>query len=259
MVPALHDQENFMRLPALAVLFFATAALAAAQSATPWSYDGKTGPELWGRLDPAYRACTRGHLQAPINIHHARLNKALRPIEFHYMAGPVHLENNGHFLVAHVERGSYIVIGRVRYDLVQYEFHRPSENTVNGKLSDMEVELVHRSADGKLVIVSVLLIEDANQPNATMATLVPNLPAKAGSTAEITDMISTAGLLPADRGYWTYTGSVTTPPCGEGVQWFVFEQPMTISRTQLRAFSAIYARNNRPTQELNGRWLQADE
>jgi carbonic anhydrase len=72
-------------------------------------------------------------------------------------------------------------------------------------------------------------------------------------------MISTAGLLPADRGYWTYTGSVTTPPCGEGVQWFVFEQPMTISRTQLRAFSAIYARNNRPTQELNGRWLQADE
>lgn len=248
-----------MRLPALAVLIFATAAMAAAQSATPWSYDGKTGPELWGRLDPAYKACGHGHLQSPIDIHRARLNKALRPIEFHYMAGPVQLENNGRVLVAHVAQGSYIVIGGVRYDLVQYEFHRPSENTVNGKLSDMEIELEHRSADGKLVMVSVLFNENDNQPNATLAALTASLPAKAGATTQITDVISTAGLLPADRGYWTYTGSTTKPPCGEGVQWFVFEQPMTVSRTQLRAISAIYARNNRPVQELNGRWLQADE
>lgn len=249
-----------MRLSALAALLVVTAAsAAAAQSAAPWSYDGKTGPELWGRLDPSYQACARGHMQSPVNIHHAQLNKALPPIEFHYLAGAVELENNGHFIAVHVRPGSYIVAGGVRYNLLEYDFHRPSEHTVNGKLSDMEVELIHRSAEGKLAVISVLLIENDNQPNATLAAIVPSLPAKSGASVEITDMISTAGLLPADRGYWAYIGSETTPPCTEGVLRYVFEQQMTISRSQLRAFSAIYAHNNRPSQELNGRRILANE
>ena len=248
-----------MRSFALAALFVATAALAAGQSTAPWSYAGKTGPELWSRLDPSYQACGHGHEQSPVNIHHARLNKALQPIQFHYLAGPVHLENNGHAIEVHVDPGSYIIANGVRYDLIQYHFHRPSEHTIDGKLSDLEVHLVHRSADGKLAVVAVLMNENANQPNATLAALLPSLPAKPGTTEQVSDMVSTAGLLPADRGYWTYTGSLTTPPCTEGVQWFVLEQPMTVSRVQLTAFSNIYRNNNRPTQELNGRRVEADE
>ena len=247
-----------MRFSRLAVLFLGIAAMAAAQSAAPWSYNGKTGPELWGRLDPSYRACSHGHEQSPVNIRHARLNKALQPIEFHYLAGPVRLENNGHTIIAHVDPGSYIVANGVRYNLIEYDFHRPSEHTIDGKLSDMEVQLVHRSAEGKLAIVSVLFIENAAEPNAALATLWANLPA-AGATTHISDMVSTAGLLPADRGYWTYPGSLTTPPCTEGVQWFIMEQQMTVSRSQLNTFSAIYMMNTRPLQELNGRRLEADE
>ena len=165
-----------MRFSRLAVLFLGIAAMAAAQSAAPWSYNGKTGPELWGRLDPSYRACSHGHEQSPVNIRHARLNKALQPIEFHYLAGPVRLENNGHTIIAHVDPGSYIVANGVRYNLIEYDFHRPSEHTIDGKLSDMEVQLVHRSAEGKLAIVSVLFIENAAEPNAALATLWANLP-----------------------------------------------------------------------------------
>lgn len=247
-----------MRFFVLAAAFCAMATAATAQTA-PWSYQGKTGPELWSRLDPAYQACSRGHDQSPINIHRARLYNALQPIEFHYLAGPVRIENNGHYLVVHVDPGSYIVAGGVRYDLIEYDFHRPSEHTVDGHLADMEIELVHRSAEGKLAIVSVLFNENANAPNATLAELLPSLPAKPGTSQQITDMVSTGGLLPADRGYWTYIGSLTTPPCTEGVQWFVLEQPMTVSRRQLTAFAAIYSSNNRPTQELNRRLIEADE
>lgn len=247
-----------MRFFALAAVFCAVASVASAQTA-PWSYQGKTGPELWGRLAPAYQACSKGHDQSPVNIRHAHLNKALQPLEFHYLAGPVRIENNGHYLVVHVDPGSYIVAGGVRYDLIDYEFHRPSEHTIDGQLSDMEIELVHRSAAGQMAIVSILLNENANAPNATLATLLPSLPARPGTTEQITSMVSTAGLLPGDRGYWTYTGSLTTPPCTEGVQWFVLEQPMTVSRLQLTAFAAIDNGNSRPTQDLHGRRLEADE
>ena len=120
------------------LLSLGLAALAAAQTTAHWDYEGKTGPLGWGKLDPAYQACSKGHEQSPIDIRGAHLNKALQPIEFHYIAGPVTLENNGHTIVVHVDPGSYIVAGGVRYDLVQFHFHHPSEETVKGKLSDME-------------------------------------------------------------------------------------------------------------------------
>ena len=138
---------------ALAVLALAvSAALFAplsAQTTAPWSYNGKTGPLNWGKLDPAYKACSKGHEQSPIDIRGARLNKALQPIEFHYIAGPVTLENTGHTVVVHVDPGSYIVAGGVRYDLIQFHFHHPGEEAVKGKLTDMTIHLVHKSADGR--------------------------------------------------------------------------------------------------------------
>jgi carbonic anhydrase len=247
-----------MRLFVLSALVLGMASMAAAQNAN-WSYEGKTGPLRWGKLDPAYETCSKGHEQSPIDIRGAHLDKALQPIEFHYIAGPVRLENDGHAIVAHVDPGSYIVAGGVRYNLVDYVFRHPSEETVKGKLSDMSVQLVHKSADGKIAILAVRLIENENYPNATLAALREHLPMVAGKTEKITDMINPGGLLPADRGYWTYMGSLTTPPCTEGVRWFVFEQQVTLSREQLRAFASLYKINTRETQDPHGRRIEANQ
>ncbi len=247
-----------MRLSLLAALVFGMAAMAAAQNAN-WSYEGRTGPLRWGKLDPAYAACSNGHEQSPIDIRGAHLDKALQPIEFHYMSGPVTLENTGLGIVGRVNPGSYIVAGGVRYDLVEYDFRHPSEETVKGKLSDMSVQLVHKSAGGKVAILAVRLIEDQNKPNAVLATLWPHLPTSAGKSEKITDIVNPGGLLPADRGYWTYMGSLTTPPCTEGVRWFVFEQQVTLSRDQLRAFTAIFKVNTREIQDPHGRRIEANE
>lgn len=248
-----------MRLSSLIFLPAVLATVAAAQSPVQWDYQGKDGPAFWGRLSPAYQACSSGHEQSPIDIRGARLNKALQPIQFHYIAGPLTLVNTGHTVEVNVDPGSYIVAGGVRYDLIEFHFHHPSEHTVKGKLSDMEIHLVHKSADGKLAVVAVRLNEDRGFPNATLAALWEHLPTVAGKAEKITDMVDAAGLLPADRGYWTYTGSLTAPPCTEGVQWFVFEQELSISREQFRAFANLYKLNSRPLQNPRGRKIEADE
>jgi carbonic anhydrase len=225
----------------------------------PWDYEGKRGALVWGKLDPAYKVCSQGHQQAPLEIRGARLDKALQPIEFHYIAGPITLEHNGHTIVAHVDPGSYIVAGGVRYDLVQFDFHHPGEEPVKGKLTDMDVQLLHKSADGQLAVVVVRLAQEIGSPNAVLATLWPHLPTKAGQTEKVTEMVSAGGLLPADRGYWTYAGSLSTPPCTEGVRWFVFEQELSVSRDQLRAFAAMFKVNSRPVQDPHGRRIAANE
>jgi carbonic anhydrase len=260
-------EEIPMRFPALSAFALALAsiftALATAQTTAPssanWSYEGKTGPLVWGKLDPAYRACSKGHEQSPINIRGARLNTALQPIEFHYIAGPVTLVNDGRTIVAHVDPVSSIVARGVRYNLVEFSFHRPSEQAMRGKLSDMEVDLLHRSADGKLAVVAVRLTEDTGNANATLAALFADLPATAGASEKITEMVNPGGLIPADPGYWTYMGSLTTPPCTEGVSWFVFEQPVSISRAQFRAYASLFRMNTRGLQDPHGRRIEANE
>jgi carbonic anhydrase len=228
-------------------------------SGPKWDYVGKYGPLNWGKLDPSYKACSAGKEQSPIDIRGAHLNKALQPIEFHYMAGPVTLENNGHTVVAHVKPGSYIVADGTRYDLQQFHFHHPAEEAVKGKLSDMAVHFVHRSADGKLAVIAVRLNEDRGFPNAVLSALWPSLPKASGQTAEIKDMIDPGGLLPTGKGYWTYMGSLTTPPCTEGVHWFVYEQELSISRNQLRTFGVLFPLNSRPLQDPHGRKIEASE
>jgi carbonic anhydrase len=257
-----------MRFPAaLVVLTLGLAAVAAAQTpdpnvdqnAAPWSYQGKTGPLVWGKLDSAYQACSKGHEQSPLDIRGAHLNKALAPIEFHYIAGAVTVENNGHTIEVHVKPGSYIVAGGVRYELLQFHFHHPSEEAVKGKMSDLSVHLVHKSADGKLAVVAVRMREEAGSPNAVLAALWPHMPRTAGASEKVTEMVNAGGLLPVDRGYWTYMGSLTTPPCTEGVRWFVFEQELSLSRDQLRIFAALYRMNTRGLQDAHGRRIEANE
>ena len=256
-----------MRFPALAALALGLAAVATAPAcaqtapapAANWSYFGKTGPLVWGKLDPAYRACSQGHEQSPIDIRGAHLNKALPPIKFHYISGPITLVNDGRTIMAQVDPGSYIVANGVRYDLTGFVFHHPGEEAVKGRLSDMEVQLLHRGADGKLAVVDVRLVENPGKPNATLATLWQHLPVTAGASEKIEEMVNPGGLLPADRGYWTYTGSLTTPPCTEGVSWFVFQQELSLDRDQLRAFAALFRMNSRGLQDPHKRRIEASE
>jgi carbonic anhydrase len=248
-----------MRRLAAHLFLLAFSTLCASAQNANWSYEGHTGPLVWGKLDPAYQACSHGRDQSPVDIRGARLNSALQPIEFHYISGPETLENTGRGIVVHVDSGSYIVAGGVRYNLLRYEFHHPSEHAVKGRLTDMEVDLIHQSAEGRLAVVAVRLSEKRGDPNAILATLWEHLPTTAGTKSKIDDMINPGGFLPADRGYWTYTGSEVTPPCSEGVQWFVFENDVSISRDQLRAFANLFRMNTRPLQNLNGRRIGTNE
>src|ERR1700728_784500 len=171
-----------MRLSVIAFVLIGFSTFSAAQNGANWTYEGKTGPLVWGRLDPVYETCSKGHEQSPIDIHGARLNKALEPLEFHFIAGPVTLENTGRGIVAHVDPGSVMVADGVRYHLTELDFHHPSEHPVKGKLSDMEVDVVFHSDDGKTAIVAVRLNQDRSIPNALLAMLWGHLPTKPGTS-----------------------------------------------------------------------------
>ncbi len=248
-----------MRLHAIVFLSFCATTTAMAQSGAPWDYAGKHGPLVWGKLDPAYRACSEGHQQSPIDIRRAHLNTSLRPLEFHFIAGPVTLENTGNLIVVYVDPGSTMVADGVHYELQRLEFHHPGENAVRGKLTDLDVEMVYRSPDSRMAVVAVRLAMDRGDPNAMLAQLWPHLPKLAGESGKASDEIDPGGFLPADRGYWTYMGSLTTPPCTEGVRWFVFEDVLSLSRDQLRAYTAIFRMNSRPLQDTHGRRIEANE
>lgn len=247
-----------MRIALTAIFSFSLALAAAAQSPSDWTYQGKTGALVWGKIRPEYQACSKGREQSPIDIRGARLDSALKPIEFHYIAGSATINNTGNGIEVQVNPGSYILADGVRYNLVRYEFHHPSEHTVRGKFSDMEVDLVHRSADNKEAIIAVRLSEQRGDPNAILAMLWQHLPAP-GNSEKTTDMVNPGGLLPPDRGYWTYTGSELTPPCAEGARWFVFENEVSISRTQLNTFISFYRVNTRPVQDLHDRKITANQ
>lgn len=249
-----------MRFHRIAALMLAVAAVSAsAQSGTAWEYSGKTGPLNWGKLDPSYRACSQGKEQSPIDIRGAHLDKNLKPIQFHYISGAVTLENTGKTIVVHVGPGSYIVVDGQRYDLQKFEFHHPSEEAVRGKLTDIGVELIHKDAGGKFAIIAVRLALDQSASNAVLAELWPYLPAKAGATEKTNEMINPGGFLPADRGYWTFMGSLTEPPCTEGVRWIVYQEPLSVSRLQIRTFTSLFPVNSRPLQDAHGRKIEANE
>ena len=247
-----------MRLFPAAFVALACCAAVSAQTAA-WTYEGKNGPLNWGKLDPAYEACGKGREQAPIDIRGARLNKGLSPLEFHYRSGGVTLENNGNTIVAHVHPGSYMVSNGMRYELQAFEFHHPGEIAVKGKLNDMDVELVHKSTDGKYVVVEVRFQMDRGQANPLMALLWQHLPQKAGATEKIDDLINPAAFFPSDPGYWTFAGSLSTPPCTEGTTWFVYQDPIPMSLGQLRDFSALFKISSRELQDAHGRKIDASE
>ena len=247
-----------MRIAAVFALVLGLAVTAAAQ-APSWSYAGKSGPINWGRLDPANSACSQGREQSPVDIRGARADKGLTPLDFHFLSGPVTMENTGNQIVAHIRPGGTLTAEGVQYQLQDIVFHHPSEHPVKGQFTDMDLDMMYKSADGKAAAVSVRLTLERGSANAIIASLWEHMPAAPGGKEEVSEPVNMGGLLPPDRSYWTYTGSLTNPPCTEGVRWYILEQPLSVSREQVRQFVSMFRINSRPLQETRGRKIRAFE
>lgn len=221
-----------------------------------WSYaDDQTGPIAWGKLAPEYAACAEGKAQSPVDLPaHVPLADAHR-ITFHYRAVPLKVVNNGHTIQVEVPAGNYIELDGARYELRQFHFHHPSEETIAGKPADMVAHLVHIDERGAVAVVGVLITAGAGEPVA-LDRIWHHLPTHAGEAlAPAGVQIDVAELLPPHRQFYHYTGSLTTPPCTEGVSWNVIAEPIHISVEHLDAFHALYPTNARPVQPLNERLI----
>jgi len=246
-----------MKRHLIAVLAFglATASIGYANETAPhWLYSGEDGPEHWAELDKNFSACKLGSEQSPIDIKGATKAKA-PAIEFSYHTVPLDIINNGHTVQLTIDKGNSITIGDKKYELLQTHFHTPSEERVDGKAYDMVWHLVHKSAEGKLAVVAVLV--KAGADNATLKTIIDNLPKETAKKEQPAGVsISVDSLLPANRGYYHFMGSLTTPPCSEGVNWYVLKEPIEASPDQIKKFSSIFGVNARPTQPLNSRTIE---
>jgi carbonic anhydrase len=218
-----------------------------------WAYEGKEGPAEWGKLDSTYSTCSLGHAQSPIDIKGAR-SADLPALKFNYKAVPLNIIDNGHTIQINYAAGSTLTVGDKIYSLQQIHFHHPSEEQINGHASDMVAHLVHSDSEGHLAVVAVLLKKGAE--NSLLTTLWKNIPSQKEKAVDVAGVqVDITNLLPTDRGYYTFAGSLTTPPCSEGVTWFVLKQQSSISANEIAAFAKIYPKNARPIQPLNGRML----
>lgn len=240
----------------IVVLLFGNISILSAQEPPHWEYEGEAGPEYWGELDPSYELCGLGEAQSPIDIAGEQaLN--LVDIAFEYVPTALTISNNGHTIQVNYDAGSSITYNETRYDLLQFHFHHPSEHTVRGQPADMEIHFVHRDSAGNLAVVGVMLIA-GDEDNANYAPIFDHLPHHHDETLIVDAHINAADLLPEARTYFTYTGSLTTPPCSQGVRWLLLTEPVSLSEAQIEAFSTIFELNARPAQALNDRDLLAD-
>ena len=221
-----------------------------------WGYAGEAGPAAWGGLRPEFSLCAKGQRQSPIDIRDG-IAVDLEPVQFDYKASGFGVIDNGHTVQVNVAPGNVIHVGGRRWELQQFHFHRPSEERIDGRQFDMVAHLVHKDADGKLAVVAVLLDKGSIQPIVQMVW--NNLPLEKGEEFKPQSVIDLNHLLPPDRRYYTYMGSLTTPPCNEGVLWMVMRQPVQVSQQQIDIFSRLYPMNARPVQQASGRLIKQSQ
>jgi carbonic anhydrase len=225
--------------------------LSAQQQPPHWGYSGHEGPENWGKLDPAYAACAVGKRQSPIDIKGAIISE-LTALKFDYNSVPLSIIDNGHTIQVNYAPGSTLSAGGRTYVLKQFHFHHPSEEHVNGHGFDMVAHLVHADADGRTAVVAVLF--KTGNANALINQLWNNIPAEKNKAVDVSGTtVNARDLLPSDLGYFTFSGSLTTPPCSEDVTWFVLKSTASLSPSQLAAFAKLYSNNARPIQPTNRR------
>jgi carbonic anhydrase len=239
----------------LALVAAALASTAFADDSHPhWTYEGKGGPERWGTLSQDFAACSKGHQQSPVNLTNAHSGHDVTPaLDWKPFAPIVH--NNGHTIQASAAPGNTTTLSDRTYTLQQMHFHHPSEHTIDGKAAPMEAHFVNQAADGKLLVLGVMIDEGA--PNAEIAKLWEVAPQTTGDAKAKAD-IDFSKLIPLGSKFYSYAGSLTTPPCSEIVDWIVYATPVTASREQIEAFARLYPTNNRPLQALHDRTIMIE-
>jgi carbonic anhydrase len=263
-----------MRKDWMFVLLVVAAALAPqssqAQWNTRWEYEGARGPEHWSELDPAYAPCNAGKEQSPIDIQNAE-KADLPALRFDSTSSSLkYLVNNGYTIRVNYHdapgAGNSLLVGDKRYQLTQFHFHRPSEEYIHGKPYDMVVHLMYQASDGKVAGVAVLL--KAGAANTAIQKIWEHMPLTESKVLpdfsheeqEVAGVeINPADLLPRDTAYYMYMGSVTAPPCTEGVTWYVLKTPVELSGKQIKAFAKLFPHDVRPVQPLNGRVVKESQ
>ena len=239
--------KTLASLTVMAGLMMGTAAYA---DKAHWTYSGEEGPAHWGDLSPAFKACSTGRNQSPVNLT-GFVESELKPLDIAYKAGGNKVINNSHSVMVSYQKGSVLKVDGIDFELKQFHFHAPSENKINGKSYPMEAHLVHMDKDKNLAVVAVMFEEGAANPMLEKVFAV--MPQKPGGK-DLAQAISVEGILPKERDYYRFNGSLTTPPCSEGVRWMVLKKPMTASKEQIEKFAHVmHHANNRPVQPLNAR------
>jgi len=257
----MHHIQRFALAALTAVLTVAAASVVAAaeekHKPAHWNYHGAQGMAHWAKLDHDFEVCGTGHRQSPIDIRHAT-PAPLPALEFGYTAVSPAIVNNGHTIQVTVPAGQFLTVGGKRYQLLQFHFHAPSEERVKGKASAMVAHLVHRDEEGHLGVVAVLL--EPGSRGSAFDTVLEHLPRKAGQTLTVADLnLDLQALLPKDRRYYDFEGSLTTPPCSEGVHWMVMREPVKVQQKSIQAFRSLYANNARGLQPLWGREVKVSQ
>jgi carbonic anhydrase len=233
-----------------------------------WGYEPDNGPELWGSMDPQWAQCASGEEQSPVDLTGGRMAElpevtldvpSDQEVQVLNQQGVVNALDNGHTVQINVGGGETLEVDGKVYSLVQFHFHAPSEHTVDGEHFPMEMHFVHEAEDGALAVVGLLVEEGAENPS--IASIWDRLAEAPGSEATVRIPPEFGqNLFSGDAtGAWFYRGSLTTPPCSEGVSWYVRRTPTQFSASQIAGFTAVYDHNNRPVQPLNARTLQLDE
>ena len=241
-------------LTALAVSMGAAASFASEDKAH-WAYSGEAGPEHWGDLSAEYATCATGRMQSPIDLAKADAAGEIS-YEVDYKPVPLTILNNGHTIQFNTGGVGTLSEKDVEYKLLQIHFHAPSEHVVDGKHAPLEAHFVHRSDEGALAVLGVMFVEGAENP--ALATLIAHMPASVSEPETIEGVtIDPAALLPEDMDIYRYMGSLTTPPCSEGVNWHVLSKHVTASKSQIEMLATQLHKNFRPAQPLNERLLVA--
>ncbi|MCF7972840.1 MAG: carbonic anhydrase family protein [Phycisphaerae bacterium] len=218
-----------------------------------WEYSGDKGPEHWGTLDKSFEMCSKGKNQSPINLTDF-IEADLKPLKFNTAAFAREILNNGHTVQVNFEKGSKLTVDTIDFTLLQCHFHAPSEHHMNGKSYAMEAHLVHADDMGNLAVVAVMF--EPGSVNPWLETLWKQMPKEQGERHSLSEGSTVRGILPNDRDYYRYNGSLTTPPGTEGVRWLVMKTTMTASEEQIKMFEQVmHHPNNRPIQPTNARMV----
>jgi len=218
-----------------------------------WSYEGKEGPEFWGKLNPEFSTCELGRNQSPINIDKT-LDATLNPLKTFQRFPANDILNNGHTIQVNFKQGNILVLDSVLYQMKQVHFHSPSENTIHGKSYPLEAHFVHADVNGNLTVLAVMFEE--GKANDALGRLWQQMPSLVDAPSPIKSRVLPSELIPPDNSYFRFGGSLTTPPCTEGVNWILMKTPMTASAAQIEAFrNVVQHQNNRPVQALNSRFV----